>query len=133
MIKQVLHQKEYDKVCEYLVKQKLEKPNALFLLYSVNDKDEINGVIGVDCFPVIEPLAADSGAVANELYKLCMVKIANKEYIVDTGRVECYCTDEKKEKMERPLKFTGFKNIQKLNRYVKWLTQKEICSNSETP
>lgn len=121
IIREAQTTKEWKAICEYLHKHKLNSTNSIILFYAVNEQEEIIGVIGCEYVPVIEPLCANSGIIADKLYTQALETLKNKKGLVNLERVECYTTDSLMNKMKRLFNRKGFKFIEKTNRFVKVL------------
>lgn len=121
-IKEAFTQQEYDRICEYLQKRKMDKPNSICLYYATpDDSDEIIGVSGFEYVPIIEPMAANSGNVMDRLYDTVMEQMRNNIIKINADRIEAYTCDNKVEYIGRMLKKKGFNFIEKTNRFAKTL------------
>ncbi len=121
-IKEVNSEEEYKKICSYLKKFKMDKPNSICLYYATpDDSDEIIGVSGFEYVPMIEPMAANSGNVMDRLYDTVMEQMKKKVIKINADRIEAYVSDSKVDYIGKMLKKKGFKHIEKLNRFAKIL------------
>lgn len=121
-IKEAETQEEYDKICVYLKKYRMDKPNSICLYYATpDDTDEILGVSGFEYVPIIEPMAANSGNVMDRLYEKVMEEMKNKVIKINADRIEAYTSDNKVEYIGRMLNKKGFNFIEKTNRFAKSL------------
>lgn len=121
-IKEAETQEEYDKICAYLKKYRMDKPNSICLYYATpDDTDEILGVSGFEYVPIIEPMAANSGNVMDRLYEKVMDEMKNKVIKINADRIEAYTSDSKVEYIGKMLNKKGFNFIEKTNRFAKSL------------
>lgn len=121
-IKEAETQEEYDRICVYLKKYRMDKPNSICLYYATpDDSDEILGVSGFEYVPIIEPMAANSGNVMDRLYEKVMEEMKNKVIKINADRIEAYTSDSKVEYIGKLLNKKGFNFIEKTNRFAKSL------------
>lgn len=118
VIREVVTNSHYGKVCEYLKSKGLDKPNSVVLLVA-QDGEKIIGVTGFEYVPIIEPMAANSGVVADKLYNEVLIQLRSNTIRINNDRLECYISDNRLEHMNSLLSKKGFNLIEKTNRFVK--------------
>jgi|GEM_PF-3603652 hypothetical protein len=119
VIKEAKTDEEFQKICQYLKTYNMPTPNSICLYYSTDETGKILGVSGFEYVPIVEPLCANSGNVADKLYEHVMEQMKNKVIQINADRIECYISDNKLEKMTPLLKKKNFKFIEKTNRFTK--------------
>lgn len=129
-IKEADCQEDYLKVMNYVRKTNMNLPNSTCILIAYDDDKNIHGIVGIEYVCVIDPLIANSGTVADKLYDTAMNMINSNKVRVNADRVEAYIKDNKLDKMSSLLNKKHFKHIEKINRFVKCLTQKTMSSEA---